>query len=73
MDKSHITFRSPGMIWGLVIFVLWLVCWIILMPFLPKAQILGIPLITWSQILLGVFAIVISIVAIFQLEQWEKS
>lgn len=72
MGKSRISIKSPGMMWALVIFILWLVFWIILMPFLPKVLVLGIPLITWSQILLGVFAVCVSVAAIFQLERWEK-
>ena len=72
MDNTRMSFKSPGMIWALVILILWLLCWIILMPFTPQVQVFKIPLMTWSQVLLGVFAVVISVIAISQLAKWEK-
>jgi hypothetical protein len=72
MSKENNSAKHWGFSWAIAIFCLWLGFWIILMGFLPKAQAAGLPLITWSQILLGVFAVCISVFGIFRLERFEK-
>jgi hypothetical protein len=58
---------------GIIIFVLWLLCWIFFMVAFRNVAILGLPLLTWSQIVLGAIAIVISALAIIPLDKWERS
>ena len=72
MSKENKSARHWGFSWAVIIFCLWLGFWIVLMGFLPKAQAAGLPLITWSQIFLGVFAVCVSVFGIFKLERFEK-
>jgi sterol desaturase/sphingolipid hydroxylase (fatty acid hydroxylase superfamily) len=72
MSKENKSAKHWGFSWAVVIFCLWLGFWIIMMGFLPKAQAGGVPLITWSQIFLGVFAVCVSVFGIFRLEKLEK-
>jgi hypothetical protein len=65
------TIRYWGLSWAIFIFCLWLIFWVILMGFFPKVQIAGIPVITWSQIFLAIFAICVSIFGIFKLERLD--
>ncbi len=72
MNKVNKSTRHWGFLWAIIIVFLWLGFWIILMGFLPKVQVGGVPLITWSQISLGIFAICVSVFGIFKLESLEK-
>jgi hypothetical protein len=71
-SRDHMSARNPALWLAASLFGLWVLCWIVLMGPLRAVQVAGLPLITWSQILLGVLAIVVSIVAIPFLNRWER-
>ena len=73
MRKKTLSLRNPGILLGIIIFVLWILCWIVFMVAFRNVLIAGIPLLTWSQIVLGALAIVISGLAIMPLDKWERS
>ena len=70
--RDYMSARNPGLWLAACLFGLWLLCWAVLLGPLRAAQFGGLPLITWSQILLGVLAIIVSIVAIPLLIRWER-
>jgi len=70
-NKTALT-KNWGFLWATIIFGLWLAFWIVFMGFLQKVRLVGIPLITWSQIFVGVFGLCVSILAIFKLERIES-
>lgn len=65
--------RNPGPYLAAVLVSLWVVCWIVFMGFLRKAVWAGVPYITWSMIVFGVIAIIVSVIAIPLFDRYEKS
>ncbi len=70
--RDYMSARHPGLWLAAFLFGLWLLCWVVFFGPLRAVQVAGLPLITWSQILLGVLAIVVSIVAVPLLDRWER-
>jgi hypothetical protein len=73
MSKDYISGKNPGLILGIVIFFIWLLCWIGLMGRFSSIQLAGIPIITWGMIVIGVTAVIASVIAIPILSKWEDS
>jgi hypothetical protein len=73
MRKKSLSLRNPGIVLGIIIFVAWILCWIVFMVAIPNVMIAGLPLLTWSQIVLGAVAVIISGLAIMPLDKWERS
>lgn len=64
--------KSPGGLCALVLMAAWLASWALQMWLWPGMTLAGVPLITWSQIVLGALAIVTSIVLIWKMESYER-
>jgi hypothetical protein len=73
MRRKTLSFRNPGLFLGVLIFAVWLLCWVLFMGPLGHIVIAGLPLLTWSQIVLGIVAILISAASIIPLDKWERS
>lgn len=72
MSKDYLSLKNPGLLTGVLLLGTWLLCWLVLMGFLRTDQLAGLPLITWSQIILGILAVVLSAVLILPLDKWER-
>lgn len=73
MSKDYISARNPGLVLGIAIFCVWLLCWVGLLGRFSTILVAGIPLITWGMMAIGVIAIIVSIIAIPALSKWEDS
>lgn len=73
MSMKSSSSTNPGLFMGALLFCIWLLCWAVLMGVFRGSQIGGLPLITWSQIILGVLAVVVGVIAVPLLDKWERS
>ncbi len=64
--------RSPGVRLALVLAALWVLSWVLFQGLLPDARLAGLPLVTWSHILVGVLAVAFGLIAIPLLDRWES-
>ena len=64
--------KHPGLRTAVAIAILYFVFWFVFMVLMRDAKLIGVPLITWSQIFLGLLAIGLSIALTFKLDKWEK-
>jgi hypothetical protein len=73
MSKDYNSIKNPGLFLGIVIFGAWLLCWIGIIGRFSSIQLAGIPVITWGMIVIGVAAVIASVLAIPALSKWEDS
>lgn len=62
----------PGFKYGFIMVALYFLSWLFFMGFMPKSVVGGLPLITWSMIILGVLAVCVSVALIGPMERHEK-
>jgi hypothetical protein len=62
----------PGLRGAAALAVLWGLAWVVFYALFPGARVLGLPLLTWSLIGVGVFSVVLSLALIPRLEEWER-
>jgi hypothetical protein len=72
MDGPFRPLGSPGVRLSLVLAALWVLSWILFAGLFPGARLAGLPLVTWSHILVGILAVAFGLVAIPLLERWES-
>lgn len=72
-QKRYMSASNPGLYFGVILIVLWVVCWIVFMGFMRKVVWAGVPAITWAMIAFGVVAIIVSIIAIPVFKKFESS
>lgn len=65
-------YQNPGFIVAVALFVVYMVCWVLFMGIFRGAALAGLPLITWSQVILGVLGVCLSVVLIYTIDKWEK-
>ena len=65
-------FKHPGVRSAIIIGVLFFVFWAVFMGLARETVFLGAPAIAWCQISVAITAIILSVVAIFQLDRWEN-
>jgi hypothetical protein len=63
--------KNPGVKSAIVIGILFFVFWAVFMGIAPETTFLGVAAIAWCQIVLGIFAICISIATVFRLEKFD--
>ena len=63
--------RNPGPFFAWFLIALWILCWIVFMGFFRKDVWAGVPAITWSMIVLGIVAIIVSVIAIPAFKRFE--
>lgn len=64
--------RHPGFWVAVWIFALYLVFLVVFLVFFPKVEVAGLPLVTWSMILVAVGALCVATVRIFSMTEWEE-
>lgn len=74
MAKGQEATRNPGVLCAVGLAAAWWAAWVVLMgcQFRSDHCPIGVPLITWSMIALGVLSILLSIVLIFKMDAFEK-
>jgi uncharacterized membrane protein len=71
-EKSFMSVKNPGIYLAILLIGLWILCWIVFLGFLRRAVWAGVPAITWSMIVFGVIAIIVSIIAIPIFKKFEN-
>jgi hypothetical protein len=61
----------PGLSLAIVIVALYVVSLVVFLGILPSAQVAGLPLVTWSLMLVGALAVCLSVVFIYRMGNWE--
>lgn len=61
----------PGLSLTLVLVILYALSFVLFLGFMPRAQVAGLPIFTWSLISVGVLAVILSVVFIYRIERWE--
>lgn len=72
MQKNTLK-KNPGLCLGVALVVLWALGFTGLATGLGSSQFLGIPLVTWTMIAIGVFSVIASVVVIPIQSRWEQS
>ena len=72
MQKETLLTRNPGLCLGVVLMVLWALGFTGLATSLGSSEVLGIPLVTWTMIMIGVFSVIASIIIIPIQSRWEQ-
>ena len=71
MAQKSTFLKNPRLKLALLLGAVWLASWALLAFPGDDAEMLGLPLITWSHISLGVLAVVVSVCSVFLFERWE--
>lgn len=66
-------YQNPGFFVAVALFLVYLVCWALLLGIFRGAAFAGLPLITWSMIILGVAGVCLSVIFIYTIDKWEKN
>ena len=61
----------PGLSLAIVVVVLYAISLVVFLGFFPGTMVAGLPLLTWSLILVSVLAVCLSVVFIYRMESWE--
>jgi hypothetical protein len=73
MEKDTLLKKNPSLCLGVVLIVLWALGFTGLATSLGSLEFVGIPLVTWTMIVIGVFSVIASIIIIPIQSRWEQS
>lgn len=73
MQKDTLSKKNPSLCLGVVLIVLWALGYTGLATSLGSLEFVGIPLVTWTMIAIGVFSVIASIIIIPIQSRWEQS
>jgi len=65
--------RRPGFVAGVWLFVLYAVAWAVGMGLCRSVRWVGLPLVTWFMIVLGVGAVVVGLILVPSISKWERN
>jgi hypothetical protein len=73
MSKNLSSMRSINLQLGILLLGLWTVSWVLLAWRLKGFQPLGVPLITWGHVFLGVLAVVVSFASVYLFKRGKRT